>query len=170
MTRFSRPAPPASLGLVSDLEDNITEGKTYHYFRWLAQKRSDNRPPRFAMSEWRASVVQCINTTLLLPNRPPSSARTETDDDTFHVIPNLLSLLAPLSCQTSLYIGTSWGCAQDFPFHFGGLGYALSWPLVAWLGGGEELREEDTWGNEDARLGAYLMSLDREKEPVVTLE
>ncbi|CAO1632493.1 unnamed protein product [Parajaminaea phylloscopi] len=125
------------------LEDSIVKGKTYHYFRWLAQTRSNNRPPRFAM---------------------------KTDDDTFHVIPNLLDIFANLSCSTNYYIGTSWGCSQPFPFHFGGLGYALSWPLVAWLGDGKELRPKDTDNQEDARLGSYFTALDREREPVVTLD
>lgn len=110
---------------------------------------------------------------------PPSLSDTtpllllfaETDDDNFLILPNLLSSLSNLSCSTSYYIGNSWGCAQTFPFHFGGLGYLLSWPLVAWIGGGDqELTQKDQDGNEDARMGAYFMNLDREEEPVVTLE
>lgn len=128
---------------VLPLEDSIIKGKTYHYFRWLARTRAKDRPPRFAM---------------------------KTDDDTFHILPNLLAIFDGLSCSTNYYIGTSWGCSQPFPFHFGGLGYALSWPLVSWLGAGDELPSSATDNQEDARLGSYLTALDRQREPVITLD
>ncbi|CAO1623911.1 unnamed protein product [Sympodiomycopsis kandeliae] len=128
---------------VLPLEDSIVQGKTYHYFRWLAKTRVNNRPPRFAM---------------------------KTDDDTFHVIPNLLSIFTSLSCSSSYYIGNSWGCSQPFPFHFGGLGYALSWPMISWLGWGSELPRRHTNQNEDARLGSYFTSLDHLKDPLITVD
>lgn len=94
----------------------------------------------------------------------------KTDDDTFHVIPNLLSIFTSLSCGTSYYIGNSWGCSQPYPFHFGGLGYALSWPLLSWLGAGDELPPHHTNDQEDARLGSYFTALDHQKDPVVTMD
>lgn len=101
----------------------------------------------------------------------PPATSTETDDDTFLIIPNLLSIFAPLSCSTAYYIGNSWGCSQPYPFHFGGLGYALSWPLISWLGANEApLPQHEIDENEDARLGSFFQSLDREREPLVTLD
>lgn len=49
-------------------------------------------------------------------------------------------------------------------------GYALSWPLLSWLGAGDELPPRHTDDQEDARLGSYFTALDHQKDPVVTLD
>lgn len=140
----------SDLTILPNEEQGMNSGKTYHFFRFIAQSRGRNaakqasfslRPPRFVM---------------------------KMDDDTSPVLPNLLQAFANLSCSQPAYIGTSWGCTQSFPFRFGGLGYAISWPLVVWLSNtSQPLPWWHTRGNEDARLGAYLLSL---REPVVTVD
>lgn len=158
------------------VEEAMNSGKTYHYFRWVARRFEQGRGEG-GEGEGDAAAGKGPQS----PPPPPPRFVMKTDDDTFHVLPNLLTALASLSCSMPIYLGTSWGCSQHFPYHFGGLGYALSWPLVSWLGDSSSSSSTPTakrhplpWyhttGNEDARLGSYLVSLRRNEQPVLAVD
>ncbi|KZT59385.1 glycosyltransferase family 31 protein [Calocera cornea HHB12733] len=114
-----------------DIEENMNGGKTYAYFKWVAGMPEGERP-RFTL---------------------------KSDSDTFLVLPAVLHTLAHVSCAQLVYWGTSWGsCLSCYPFYHRGMGYGLSWPLVAWLGSAS-LPEWATQGIEDMRTGAWLANL-----------
>lgn len=123
---------------------SMESGKTYAFYRWLSETRSTHRPPRWAM---------------------------KTDDDSFLILPNILRSLSSFNCAQNIYWGNSWGCAQEFKYHHGGLGYAISWPLVKWLGSTRvRLPVDQVDQNEDARVGTWLAELDPVKEPLITVD
>ncbi|KZT59388.1 glycosyltransferase family 31 protein [Calocera cornea HHB12733] len=126
-----------------DIEENMNEGKTYAYFKWVSGMPVGERP-RFVM---------------------------KADSDTFLVLPNVLHTFSHLSCSDSVYWGTSWGSCLDtcYPFYHRGMAYGLSWPLVAWLGSAD-LPSWATWGMEDARTGAWLGSLPKGEETLKVVD
>ncbi|KZT61973.1 glycosyltransferase family 31 protein [Calocera cornea HHB12733] len=114
-----------------DTDENMDDGKTFAFFRWAAQLPVGSQP-RFVM---------------------------KADSDTFLVLPNVLASFSSLPCAAPTYWGTWWGsCGECYPLYMRGLAYALSWPLVAWLGAAP-LRPNDTRGMEDIRTGGWLTSL-----------
>ncbi|EJU02954.1 hypothetical protein DACRYDRAFT_14925 [Dacryopinax primogenitus] len=127
-----------------EFPENMDEGKTYQFLRWVGERPESERP-RFAM---------------------------KTDDDTFLVLPNLLSVISSLDCSQNIYFGTSWGaCITDcYPFYMRGMAYGLSWPLIRWLTTAS-LSFDDYRSTEDARTGSWFLSLPAtEKMYVVDLE
>ncbi|KZO98768.1 glycosyltransferase family 31 protein [Calocera viscosa TUFC12733] len=118
-----------------DTDENMDDGKTFAFFRWAAQLREGDRP-RFVM---------------------------KADSDTFLVLPNVLASFSTLTCAQNVYWGTFWGsCGACYPLYMRGLAYALSWPLVAWLGKAQ-LGWNDTAGIEDIRTAGWFTSLPREE-------
>lgn len=89
---------------------------------------------------------------------PNSSLTAVTLPQTYLIMPNVLDSFASLDCGTNVYWGNSFLCAHEFPFHFGGLAYALSWPLIKWIGT-TRLTPEQIRGNEDARTGSWCVHL-----------
>ncbi|KZT59381.1 glycosyltransferase family 31 protein [Calocera cornea HHB12733] len=116
-----------------DIAENMNEGKTYAYFKWVSGLPEGERP-RFTL---------------------------KADSDTFLVLPSVLHTLSHLSCDQLIYWGTSWGsCLSCYPYYHRGLAYGLSWPLVAWLGSASFPNGHwATRGTEDMRTGAWLASL-----------
>ncbi|KZO96783.1 glycosyltransferase family 31 protein [Calocera viscosa TUFC12733] len=115
-----------------DFPENMDDGKTYQFFRWVGERPEGERP-RFAM---------------------------KTDDDTFLVLPNLLNAISSLDCSQNIYFGTSWGaCIQNcYPFYMRGMAYGLSWPLIRWLTVAN-LAYDEYRSTEDARTGSWFLSL-----------
>jgi len=123
-----------------DMEENMNEGKTYTYFKWVADSMAEGQRPRFVM---------------------------KADSDTFLVLPNVLHTFASLSCSDLVYWGTSWGsCSHCFPIYMRGMAYGLSWPLVSWLAHPTSpLPYSNIDGMEDARTGSWLLSLPPHPSP-----
>jgi len=83
----------------------------------------------------------------------------KADQDTLLILPNVLASFSALSCSQNTYWGTHWGSCNDcYPLYMRGLAYALSWPLVAWLGSAQ-LGANDTSGIEDIRTAGWFTSL-----------
>ncbi|EJU04107.1 hypothetical protein DACRYDRAFT_20743 [Dacryopinax primogenitus] len=109
----------------------MDEGKTYAFFQW-ASRLPEGAQPRFIM---------------------------KADQDTFLILPNVLASFSELSCSELVYWGTWWGsCMHCYPLYMRGLAYALSWPLVAWLGSAS-LSGISTKGIEDIRTAGWFASL-----------
>ncbi|ORY31443.1 hypothetical protein BCR39DRAFT_526792 [Naematelia encephala] len=122
--------------------DNIDLGKTHEYFKWVANEyagpgRVKGRP-RFVM---------------------------KADDDTILVMPNVISAFKDLDCSTNVYWGTSAGRSGYFGDYFRGLAYAMSWPLVSWIGSAD-MPLAHTIKIEDARTGQWLRHLDPITDPI----
>jgi len=115
-----------------ECEENMEEGKTYEFLKWVGSREEGERP-RFAM---------------------------KSDDDTFLVLPNLLQVISSLDCGQNIYLGTSWGACIDlcYPFYMRGMAYGLSWPLIRWLTLAN-LPYADYRQTEDARTGSWFLSL-----------
>ncbi|EGF97964.1 family 31 glycosyltransferase [Melampsora larici-populina 98AG31] len=136
-------------------KDNIDLGKTYEFFRWVSMG---------ANGRWKMDRV--LDREIGLENRDPRIKEIgrpqfvmKSDDDTFLVIPNLIKEFQNLDCGSNIYWGTSQGSNPLFPAYFRGLAYALSWPLVEWIGT-SNMSYESQVGIEDARVGAWLSDLD----------
>ncbi|OCF31309.1 hypothetical protein I316_07095 [Kwoniella heveanensis BCC8398] len=126
--------------------DNIDLGKTHEYFKWVAKHyagegRVKGRP-RFVM---------------------------KADDDTILVMPNLISGFKDLDCSTNVYWGTSAGRSHYFGDYFRGLAYAMSWPLVSWIGNAD-MPLAHIIKIEDARTGQWLRHLDPVTDPVKRID
>jgi len=118
--------------------DNINEGKSVEYIRWLANELPDPKP-QFVM---------------------------KMDDDTFLVMPNVIRNLASLDCNKAIYWGTTQGSAAHlFGRYMRGLCYGLSWPLASWIGTANT-SQEFAIGVEDAKIGRIISFLDPVTEPV----
>jgi len=115
-----------------DCVENMNDGKTYEYFKWVARLPVGERP-RFTL---------------------------KSDSDTFLILPNVLHTLSSLSCSNLHYWGTSWGACLStcYPYYHRGLAYGLSWPLVAWLASAKLEQWQTVW-MEDARTGSWLRNL-----------
>ncbi|RXK41661.1 hypothetical protein M231_01161 [Tremella mesenterica] len=125
-----------------DMIDNIDLGKTHEYFKWVAKTYSGpgrvKGRPRFIM---------------------------KADDDTILVMPNVISAFKDLDCSRNIYWGTSAGRSQYFHEYFRGLAYAMSWPLVSWIGNAD-MPSAHTIKIEDARTGQWLRHLDPVTDPI----
>ncbi|KZO96769.1 glycosyltransferase family 31 protein [Calocera viscosa TUFC12733] len=126
-----------------DIEENMDDGKTYAYFKWVSGLPVGEQP-RFVL---------------------------KADSDTFLVLPAVLDTLSHLSCSQLVYWGTSWGSCLNtcYPFYQRGMAYGLSWPLVAWLGSAN-LPSWATIGMEDVRTGAWFGSLPREAGTLMVVD
>ncbi|WVW84505.1 hypothetical protein I302_106539 [Kwoniella bestiolae CBS 10118] len=126
--------------------DNIDLGKTHEYFKWVAKEYSGpgrvKGRPRFVM---------------------------KADDDTILVMPNLISGFKDLNCADNVYWGTSAGRSHYFGDYFRGLAYAMSWPLVSWIGNAE-MPPAHIIKIEDARTGQWLRHLDPVTDPVKRID
>ncbi|TXT10010.1 uncharacterized protein COLE_03944 [Cutaneotrichosporon oleaginosum] len=129
-----------------DIVDNIDFGKTHAYFKWVAHEFAGHGlvkgRPRFVM---------------------------KADDDTFLVMPNLVSSFIDLDCSRNYYWGTSAGRSGYFQDYFRGLAYALSWPLVSWIGSAD-MPSAHVVKIEDARTGQWLRMLDKTTDPVTRFD
>ncbi|WVR06229.1 hypothetical protein IAU60_003259 [Kwoniella sp. DSM 27419] len=126
--------------------DNIDLGKTHEYLKWVAKHyagegRVKGRP-RFVM---------------------------KSDDDTILAMPNLVSGFKDLDCATNVYWGTSAGRSHYFGEYFRGLAYAMSWPLVSWIGNAD-MPLAHIIKIEDARTGQWLRHLDPVTDPVKRID
>ncbi|WVO15803.1 hypothetical protein L204_103465 [Cryptococcus depauperatus] len=122
--------------------DNIDLGKTHEYFKWIAhtfagEGRVEGRP-RFVV---------------------------KADDDTIFAMPNLISAFLKTDCSRNMYWGTSAGRSHYFGDYFRGLAYAMSWPLVSWIGSANMTFAHVT-KIEDARTGQWLRHLDPLTDPI----
>ncbi|GMK57377.1 hypothetical protein CspeluHIS016_0402110 [Cutaneotrichosporon spelunceum] len=129
-----------------DIVDNIDDGKTHEYFKWVAHKFAGEGQvrgrPRFVM---------------------------KADDDTYLVMPNIVSNFMDLDCSRNYYWGTSAGRSGYFDDYFRGLAYAISWPLVSWIGNADMPHAHVT-KIEDARTGQWLRMLDKTTDPVTRFD
>ncbi|KAK1920534.1 hypothetical protein DB88DRAFT_503663 [Papiliotrema laurentii] len=89
----------------------------------------------------------------------------KADDDTILVMPNLISAFKDLDCATNVYWGTSAGRSRYFGDYFRGLAYAMSWPLISWIGNAD-MPLAHTIKIEDARTGQWLRALDPVTDPI----
>ncbi|EJU02949.1 hypothetical protein DACRYDRAFT_115252 [Dacryopinax primogenitus] len=126
-----------------DIQENMNEGKTYVYWKWVS-KLPVGQQPRFAL---------------------------KADSDTFLILPNVLHSLAPVPCSLPVYWGTSWGsCIETcYPLYCRGLSYGMSWPLISWLGQAD-LPQWATEGMEDARTGAWFGNLPQGEESLMLVD
>ncbi len=93
----------------------------------------------------------------------------KADDDTFLVMPNLVSSFIDLDCSKNYYWGTSAGRSGYFDDYFRGLAYALSWPLASWIGNAD-MPSAHVIKIEDARTGQWLRMLDKTTDPVTRFD
>lgn len=84
-------------------------------------------------------------------------------------MPNVVRTLQSLNCKKNVYWGTSAGSSGHFRHYFRGLGYGLSWPLVAWIGSAD-LPYAHRIKIEDARTGQWLRLLDPVLDPVQRID
>ncbi|KAA1118154.1 hypothetical protein PGT21_032477 [Puccinia graminis f. sp. tritici] len=178
------------LVILKDLEDNIDLGKTYQFFRWIAQREkrrqdlhlhhqlpsTDSLPEservrdQLGLNGWPEhsldSSIDDRDPRKVVYGKPKFVIKS--DDDTFLVIPNLLKAFKDLDCQKNVYWGTSQGSSKLFDPYFRGLGYGLSWPLVEWIGT-SNMSLKSQVGIEDARVGAWLTDLDPVADPLVRI-
>ncbi|WRT67640.1 uncharacterized protein IL334_004612 [Kwoniella shivajii] len=126
--------------------DNIDLGKTHEYFKWVAKEYSGEGRvkgrPKFIM---------------------------KADDDTILVLPNVISGFKDLNCAHNIYWGTSAGRSHYFGDYFRGLAYAMSWPLVSWIGSAD-MPLAHIMKIEDARTGQWLRHLDPVTDPVKRID
>ncbi|BEI86425.1 hypothetical protein CcaverHIS002_0607120 [Cutaneotrichosporon cavernicola] len=132
--------------IILDIVDNIDDGKTHAYFKWIAAKFAGagqvKGRPRFVM---------------------------KADDDTLLIMPNVVSSFIDLDCSRNYYWGTSQGSASSFGYYFRGLAYALSWPVASWLGNAD-ITLAHASRTEDARTGQWLSTLDDTTDPLIPLD
>jgi hypothetical protein len=72
-------------------------------------------------------------------------------------MPNLVSSFSALDCSQPVYWGSSSGYSEYFLPYYRGMGYAISWPLVAYLG---RTTFRHTQRIEDAGVSQLLRQLD----------
>ncbi|POW19594.1 hypothetical protein PSHT_04477, partial [Puccinia striiformis] len=160
------------LVVLKDLADNIDRGKTFEFFKWIAQREkrrqdiitSDSSLPtshqfldEAALDGWPESSSDSS-----VDDRDPRKVAygkpkfvIKSDDDTFLVIPNLLKVFKDLDCQKNIYWGTSQGASKIFDAYFRGLGYGLSWPLS---------------GSKMHGVGAWLTDLNPLEDPLIRID
>ena len=88
---------------------------------------------------------------------------------TILVMPNIISAFKTLDCAENIYWGTSAGRSHYFGEYFRGLAYAMSWPLVSWIGTAD-MPYAHVIKIEDARTGQWLRHLDPVTDPVHRLD
>ncbi|TVU20358.1 hypothetical protein EJB05_36565, partial [Eragrostis curvula] len=118
--------------IVLDCAENMDDGKTYTFFSTVARAFSSN--------DTRYDYVM------------------KADDDTYFRLPALVSSLRGASREDAYY-GLQMPCDAEnfypFPPFMSGMGYALSWDLVAWVAQ-SELSRRDRVGPEDLWTGRWL--------------
>ncbi|GFZ45356.1 hypothetical protein JCM24511_03082 [Saitozyma sp. JCM 24511] len=120
--------------------DNIDLGKTHEYFKWVAHEFEG-------------------------PGRVKGRPRFVT----ILVMPNLISAFKDIDCAKNVYWGTSAGRSHYFKGYFRGLAYAMSWPLVSWIGSAD-MPPAHVIKIEDARTGQWLHHLDPVTDPVERID
>ncbi|CDZ98677.1 family 31 glycosyltransferase [Phaffia rhodozyma] len=123
--------------VVVDGVEAINSGKTHAFFKWAATQRQGENP-KFVM---------------------------KTDEDTFFAMPNVIASFESLDCSENIYWGTSAGISYYYQFYLRGLGYAMSWPLVSWIGSAN-IATAHIIKDEDARTGQWLRMLDPSVDPL----
>ena len=139
------------------VKDNIDDGKSIEYFKWMVEGLPDPKP-QFGQFSSPEAISLWLN--------PYRFAVMKMDDDSFLVMPNVVRDFVSHDCSQAVYWGTMQGASIDF---FGpymrGLCYAMSWPLASWIGTAN-VSATFASGVEDAKLGKMVASLDPQKEPV----
>ncbi|KAJ3185340.1 hypothetical protein HDU85_001390 [Gaertneriomyces sp. JEL0708] len=103
-------------------EENMNGGKTYHYFKYVADTFGDDRYD-FVM---------------------------KGDDDVWWHLPNLEKRLSALP-----RLGTYFGREPQKTGFMAGMGYAVSWDIVRWIGQ-DPYPAEHTVGQEDSVFANWL--------------
>ncbi|CAM0954054.1 unnamed protein product [Alopecurus aequalis] len=125
--------------LLLNCAENMDGGKTYDFFSTVARAFP--------------------NTTTTTGARPsPYDYVMKADDDTYLRLPALVSWLSG-AAREDAYLGLEMPCDREnfypFPPFMSGMGYALSWDLVAWVATSETSRR-DRVGPEDMWTGRWL--------------
>ncbi|TVU20357.1 hypothetical protein EJB05_36564, partial [Eragrostis curvula] len=120
--------------IVLDCAENMDNGKTYTFFSTVARA--------FSSSDTKTRYDYVM----------------KADDDTYFRLPALVSSLRGASREDAYY-GLQMPCDAEnfypFPPFMSGMGYALSWDLVAWVAS-SELSRRDRVGPEDMWTGRWL--------------
>lgn len=126
--------------IVMDCAENMDNGKTYTFFSTVARAFQNNKNGTTGTRKPRYDYVM------------------KADDDTYLRLPALVSSLRGAS-RTDAYLGLQMPCDTEnfypFPPFMSGMGYALSWDLVAWVAT-SELSRRDRVGPEDMWTGRWL--------------
>lgn len=122
--------------IVLDCAENMDNGKTYTFFSTVARAFSNDDTGQ----------------------KPRYDYVMKADDDTYLRLPALLASLRG-AARTDAYLGLQMPCDTEnfypFPPFMSGMGYALSWDLVAWVAE-SELSRRDRVGPEDMWTGRWL--------------
>jgi hypothetical protein len=133
------------------VKDNIDDGKSIEYFKWMVEGLPDPKP-QFGQFSSPEAISLWLN--------PYRFAVMKMDDDSFLVMPNVVRDFVSHDCSQAVYWGTMQGASIDF---FGpymrGLCYAMSWPLASWIGTAN-VSATFASGVEDAKLGKMVASLE----------
>ncbi|CAN6350272.1 unnamed protein product [Urochloa humidicola] len=117
--------------IVLDCAENMDNGKTYTFFSTVARAFSGDAAYDYVM---------------------------KADDDTYLRLPALAASLRGASREDAYY-GLQMPCDREnfypFPPFMSGMGYALSWDLVAWVASSDLARREQD-GPEDMWTGRWL--------------
>uniref|UniRef100_A0ACD5YUD4 Uncharacterized protein n=1 Tax=Avena sativa TaxID=4498 RepID=A0ACD5YUD4_AVESA len=110
-------------------EENLNGGKTHTFFSAVASLYAD-APYDYVM---------------------------KADDDIMFRLPELVASLGTMPRQ-DMYYGATIPCGSMDPGkgYMSGMGYALSWDLVEWLAGAEEVTKGRIVGTEDKMTGEWL--------------
>jgi hypothetical protein len=110
-------------------EENLNGGKTHTFFSAVASLYAD-APYDYVM---------------------------KADDDILFRLPELVASLGVMPRQ-DMYYGATIPCGSMDPGkgYMSGMGYALSWDLVKWLAGAEEVTKGRIVGTEDKMTGEWL--------------
>ncbi|CAM0943620.1 unnamed protein product [Alopecurus aequalis] len=110
-------------------EENLNGGKTHTFFNSVASLYAD-APYDYVM---------------------------KADDDILFRLPELVASLGAMPRQ-DMYYGATIPCGSMDPDkgYMSGMGYALSWDLVEWLAGAEEVTKGRIVGTEDKMTGEWL--------------
>ena len=125
--------------IVLDCAENMDNGKTYTFF---------------------STVARAFNatTTGAAAGRPRYDYVMKADDDTYLRLPALAASLRG-AAREDAYYGLQMPCDREnfypFPPFMSGMGYALSWDLVAWVAASDLARRERD-GPEDMWTGRWF--------------
>ncbi|KAJ3199984.1 hypothetical protein HK099_002863 [Clydaea vesicula] len=113
--------------MILDIEENMNDGKTFHYFQTVYYKFKQNKY-KFVM---------------------------KVDDDTFLHLPNFEKKFSTLP-TTGLYFGRYWGSVKHRNGFMTGMGYALSWDLVEHIAEEVPLAGKSIIGQEDGLVPSWI--------------
>ncbi|CAL5096138.1 unnamed protein product [Urochloa decumbens] len=126
--------------IVLDCAENMDNGKTYTFFSTVARAFSSGSGAGATTRPSRYDYVM------------------KADDDTYLRLPALAASLRGAS-RVDAYYGLQMPCDREnfypFPPFMSGMGYALSWDLVAWVASSDLARREQD-GPEDMWTGRWL--------------